>query len=151
MAAPKVLHGGRCQVMVDDKIVGLFHSISYGQGYDTQDAYVLGRASCAEIGYTAVEPVSGSLTGWRVVDHGPHADGRLPKVQDLFTADYISLTVLDRITGKRVAKITGVRLGGHNQGNASRQLSEMSIPFKGLLISDETADNAEANGASDLP
>lgn len=150
MAAPKVVHGARVQVFQGKTLVGLFHNISYNLAYDTQDAYVLGRLSPAEIGYTAQEPVAGSLTGWRVVKNGPHVVG-LPALQNLLTAEYTTLVVVDRVTGERISQIQGVRLTGASGGQAARQFSEMSIPFKGLMMSDESQANAEPAGSSDLP
>jgi hypothetical protein len=151
MATPKVLHGARAQVYVNGKLVGLLHNISYNVVYDTQDAYVLGRLSAAEIGYTAQEPVTGTLSGWRVVGNGPHIVG-LPALQDLLTADYTTLVVIDRLNPtKRVGSITGVRLTGHSGGQAARQFSETVIPYKGLLMGDESVVNVEPAGSSDLP
>jgi hypothetical protein len=150
MATPKVLHGARAQVYVGGKLVGLLHNISYNVVYDTQDAYVLGRLSAAEIGYTAQEPVTGTLSGWRVVGNGPHIIG-LPGLKDLLTADYTQLVVIDRVTNKRVGSITGVRLTGHSGGQAARQFSETVIPYKGLLMGDESVTNVEPAGSSDLP
>jgi hypothetical protein len=150
MGAPKVVHGARAQVFVGSKLVGLLHNISYNVVYDTQDAYVLGRLSPAEIGYTAQEPVTGTLSGWRVVLNGPHIVG-LPQLKDLLTADYTTLVVFDRVTGKRIGSITGVRLTGHSGGQAARQFSEQVIPYKGMLMGDESVTNVEPAGSSDLP
>lgn len=151
MALPKVLHGGRCMVLRDGQVVGSFSGINYQVAYDVQAAVILGRATPAELAYTGVEPVTGTLSGWRVVDHGPHAGPGLPLVQDIFTAEYITLTVFDRVTNREVGSIESVRLGGASGGFAPRQLSEMGIPFQGLIMSDETAQNAEGVGAPDLP
>lgn len=150
MGVPKVFHGARAQVFHKGKLVGLLHNISWNQIYDTQDAYVLGRLSVAEIGYTAMEPVTGTLSGWRVVGNGPHIIG-LPQLKDLLTSDYTELTVIDRVTNKRVGSITGVRLTGQSGGAAARQFSETSIPYKGMMMGDESVTNVEPAGSSDLP
>lgn len=154
MGTPKVVNGARAQVFVGVQLVGLLHNISYNVVYDTQDAYVLGRLSAAEIGYTAQEPVTGTLSGWRVVKNGPHIIG-LPALQNLLTADYTTLVIFDRVgdgtTPQRIGSITGVRLTGHSGGQAARQFSETVIPFKALLMSDESVTNSEPNGSSDLP
>lgn len=151
MAAPKVIHGARVLVYVGKTLVGSFHNITYNLAYDTQDAYVLGRFSAAEIAYTAQEPIAGTLSGWHVAKGGPHIIG-LPQLQDLLTADYTNLVVVDRLdpTGRALANIKSVRLTGTGRGHAARQLSELSIPFKGIMMSDESADNAEPSGSADL-
>ena len=151
MAAPKIMNGARAIAQVNGKTVGWFTNFNYNVAFDTQDAYLLGRLSAAEIDYVAVEPVNGSMSGWRAIDHGPFADARLPTVQQLLTADYLTLTVMDRITGKRICSITGVRLLGEGGGLAARQLSEVTIPYKGLMKSDESVQNAEPAGSTNLP
>lgn len=150
MAPPKVVHGARVLVYRGTQLVGSFHNGSYNVAYDTQDAYVLGRLSAAEIGYTAMEPVTGSLQGWRTVKGGPHILG-LPALQNLLTEDYTSLTYVDRVTGERIAKIQGVRMTGHGGGHAARQFSEVTLPYKALMYGDESVDNAEPAGSADLP
>jgi hypothetical protein len=40
---------------------------------------------------------------------------------------------------------------GHAGGQAQRQLSEYSIPFKGMQFADESTDGAEPAGSVDLP
>jgi hypothetical protein len=151
--APKILHGGRVLVQVDGQTVGIFHNMTWNRALDTQDAFILGKMSVAEIGYTAQEPISGSLTGWKIVGHGAHStDINLTRLQDMLTADYTTLTLVDRVTGKRVGVIRGVRLTGESGGYSTRQMSEISIPFKGMLMDDEDMpQDGEGPSAADLP
>ncbi len=160
MSPPKVVTGARAKVFVGPPnrttLIGILNNISYNVVYDTQDAYVLGRLSPAEIGYTAVEPVSGSMGFWRVVNHSAYAELGLPNVKDLLTADYTSIAIEDRVTGAALAKIQGVRLLGFSGGNTARQMAEGSVPFKGMMLNDEVSidKNAEptvGGGSSDLP
>jgi hypothetical protein len=148
---PKVLNGARAQVMVGNKIVGTINSITWNVGFDTQDAYVLGKTAAAAIEYTAAEPCTGSLNGWACVDHSAFADLGLPRVQDLLTAPYTQLAIFDRVTNKRIGRIQSVRLLGESGGYSARQMSERSVPYKGIFYSNETVTNSEAPGATDLP
>jgi len=157
MAAPKVLHGARAQLMIvdpnsgDSKPVGIFNNVSYSLVYDTQPAFILGRFSPAEIGYTAQEPIQITATGWRVVNAGPHRVGKVPRLQDLIRHEYIELALFDRQTNQRVAKVHSVRPTGYSTTVTSRQLEEITVTFTGLLLDDEDTDNVETAGASDLP
>jgi len=136
-------------------IVGLFTNISYGVTYDVQPAYILGRYTAAEIDYTAAEVVNITASGWRVVDSGWHKAGRLPRVQDLATAEYIELVVTDRQTGKRIAIIRNVRPTSVSGGFSARSLSESSHTFVGILVDDEEAEegvtNFEGPGSPSFP
>ena len=157
MSPPKVLNGARAVVRIAGaganagQAVGIFSSFSYGLTYDVQPVYVLGRYSAAELGYTGMEPVRCTAAGWRVVNNGPHASAKMPKLQDLLQHEYIQIDVLDRQTGLVIAKIKDVRPETYASTIASRQLTEVTHTFVGLLVDDETASNNENPGANDLP
>lgn len=147
----KIVHGARVLISVGGRLIGIIYNCSWQMAYDTADAYIVGRLSVAEIAYTAQEPISGSLAIWKIVDAGAHAALGLPQLQDLLTADYTTITLQDRMTGKDIGRIIGVRLLGVSGGIAARQMSEGSVPFKAMLLKDETADNEEPAGSPDLP
>jgi hypothetical protein len=157
MAPPKTVHGARCQVIIADpntgtaEVVGLFNSISYNMTYDVQEVFLLGRVSADELVTTAQETVNISCSGFRVVGKGPHTGGHLTALQDVLTAEYLQLAVYDRQTNQLIAKITSVRPTGFSTGISARQLEEMTLSFKGLLVSDESVENAEPVGSTTLP
>jgi hypothetical protein len=156
MSAPKVMHGARGLVYITDPnngsstLVGLFNSISYGVTIDVQPAFILGRFSAAELGATAWEPVSISCSGWRVVNSGPHTTARVTRLQDLLQNDYISMAVVDRESGLTIANIQSVRPTGYTTTLTNRQLEEFTSTYMGILVDDESTQNAEP-GAADLP
>lgn len=162
MSAPKVMSGARAKVGVYDattgqtQIIGIFSNVSYGVTYDVQPAFILGRYTAAEIDYTAADIVQITASGWRVIGHGWHKEGRLPRVQDLLLHEYIELAVIDRQTEAlggepRIAKIRNVRPTSGSGGFSARQLSESTHTFVGLLVDDEDTTNAEHPTAADLP
>lgn len=130
---------------------GIYESCSFGMQYDVQPVFLLGRWTAAALEYTAVEPVNISCTGWRVVGHGAHTDGGLPRVQDLLTADYQVLTLHDRKTNQTIATIRDVRPTGYSTGYAARQLTQMSVSYLGILVDDELTDNSEPADSTFLP
>lgn len=138
---PKTFHGARGVVSVGQNIIGTINAISYQLMNDTADPYIMGRLHPAEIVYTAQEPISGSINGWRVVDHGAYAEIGLPPLNQLLTADYTTITLTDRVTGQVIGSLQQVRLLGTSGGGAARQASEFSVPFKAILLSDETVTN----------
>lgn len=152
-----VVSGPRCKLGRLDpssgvvRYFGIFESVSYGLTYDCQPVFLLGRWTAASLDYTAVEPVQVSCTGWRVVNHGPHTDGGLPKIQDLLTADYQLLSIVDRKTHAVIATIRDVRPTGYSTGVAARQLSQLSMSYIGIIADDEDTDNSEASDSVFLP
>lgn len=153
----KTMTGARAQLMIVDpntgegRVAGIFNNVSYGLTYGAEAIHILGRYSPDEIVYTSQEAVSINASGWRVIDHGPHATGKVPKLADLLDHDYIELAIFDRQTNKRIAKIHSVRPTSYNTTLANRQPEEVSITFMGLLVDDESTDNTELPGASTLP
>jgi hypothetical protein len=138
------------------KTIGIFNNVSYGLTYDTQPAYILGRYSAAEIDYTSQEVVNINASGYRVINHGPHTEAGVPKLQDLLTADYLTLAILDRQLEANggdgtIAKFHSVRPTGYSTTISSRNLEEITITFVGVLVDDEDTTNTERVGSMDLP
>jgi hypothetical protein len=159
MAPPKIVTGARAKVEItsDDgrKVtVGIFTSISYGVAYDATPVYTLGAYAPRDIEYTAQEPVSISASGWRIIDQGPHVQALFPTLAEILTHEYLQFVITDRQNpDKVIAKISNVRPTSYQTPIASRQLTEQSFSFMGILCSDETADNdlSEDGTASRLP
>jgi hypothetical protein len=155
--AAKTMNGARAKVAIVDPAtgqaltVGIWNNFSYSVNHDVQPAFILGRFSAAELVTTGVEPVSITAGGWRVINHGPYADGKLTNVKDLLTQEYLVLTVIDRQTGKNIATIHGCLPTGFSSGLSSRQLQESTNTYMGLLMDDESTQNTEASSAADLP
>lgn len=158
MAAAKTMTGARAKLLIGGstsadppRVVGIFNNVSYGLQYDAQPVYILGRYSAAEIEYTGQEPVGITASGWRIVNHGPHTDARVPKLSDLLRHEYLSLTIVDRQTGQRIATIHSVRPTGFTTALSERQLQNMQLSFMGILVDDEDTTNVEESTATDLP
>jgi hypothetical protein len=134
--------------------LGIFNNVSFGLTYEVQPAFILGRYSAAELDYVAQDVVSIHCSGYRVVNHGPHVDGQLPKLQDLLNSDYIELAIVDRQLppgSAPIAHFRSVRPTGYSTTISARNLEEISMSFQGLLVNDESATNNENVGSADLP
>lgn len=136
--------------------LGIFNNVSFGLTYDVQPIYILGKFAPAETVYTSQEPVSITCSGWRVIDHGPHVDGQMPKLADLLNSQYLSLSVMDRqrmAGGKdgRIAKFEQVRMTGYSTTVSARQTQEVTCTFMAILVSDESVTNNEHPSAATLP
>ena len=157
MAPPKILHGARAVVRIAGAganvgaPVGIFSSFSYGMTFDVQAAFILGRYSAAETGYTALEPVRCTAAGWRVVKNGPHVAAKMPTLSQLLFHEYIQIDVLDRQTNLVIAKIRDVRPESYASTITVKAMTEVTHTFVGLLLDDESVDNNESVGANDLP
>lgn len=154
---PKMMHGARAKVAIYDpvigatRIVGIFNSFSYAVTHDVQPAFILGRFSAAELTTTAVEPVNITAGGWRVVNHGPYIEARLTPLRNLLFQQYLTLTVIDRQTKLNVGTIRGCLPTGYSATLTARQLMEGTHTYLGLLMDDESTQQAEDPTATDLP
>lgn len=117
----------------------------------TTPAFILGRFTAASIDYTSVEPVNCTASGWRVVRHGAHVEGRVPNIKDLLNHEYIQIGVVDRQTLEAVATIRDVRPTGYSSAFAARQLTQMSMSYIGIIVDDESTDNHEPSDSTQLP
>lgn len=154
---PKVMSGARAKVGVVDpnngqlQVVGIYDNFSYGLQYDVSPAFILGRFTAASLDYTSVEPVNCTASGWRVVKHGAHVEGRVPNIKDLLTHEYIQIGVVDRQTLELVATIVDVRPTGYSTAFTARQLTQMTMSYMGILAGDEDTNNAEPADSTNLP
>jgi hypothetical protein len=154
MAQAKVMNGSRAKMAINGKVVGLFTSCSYGVALDANPVYIMGAHAPVEIGLTGQEAISVTATGWRVVDSGPHAltsegsAASVPKLQELLTHNDITLSILDRLTGKEIMTVTGVRPTGYSTTINSRGLQDLTVNFLGLRIADESGGQNESKGSA---
>ena len=153
----KIMHGARCKIGIVDsttgqvRYVGIYNNVSYSVNYDVQPAFILGRFTAAALEFTAVEPVSVTCSGWRVVRHGAHVDGRLPSVKDLLRYDYLQIVLFDRQELVPIATIRQVRPTGYSSSLTARQLTEMTCSYLGIPGDDEDVAKDEASDAASLP
>ena len=156
---PKIMSGARAIVTMIDpagqttKTLGIYNNLSYHVVYDVQAAFILGRYGPAALDYTAVEAVNITAQGYRVINHGPHADAMVPLIQDLMTVGDLTFLITDRANPTIIlAKITGVRSTGYSTALTAKQLEELTLPYMGLLVSDENlTENGEGSDAAQLP
>ena len=83
MAKAQIMNGARAIVMIKGKALGLFTSVSWSVRQEKVPAYILGRYSPAEIVPTAQEPVSMTMTGFKIVGKGPYAISAATQLRDL--------------------------------------------------------------------
>lgn len=151
------MSGARAKIGFSDggntSYVGVYSNFSYGVMYDVAPAFILGRYSAASLDYTAMNPVSCTATGYRIVDHGPHQaeGGRVPRLQQLLNFDDLTIQVVDRLSNKAIATIKNAKPTGYNTGLSARQLEEMTMGYTGLLVDDESGASAEPASSLDLP
>lgn len=146
----QTLTGPRAVVSVDNQVVGIFESCTYGANVGTEPIHILGRFGAAEIAPTSYEAVTVNCSGFRVVDQGVHALPKMPKLQDLLNLGPVTISIRDRQTGKLIMNAIGCIPNSYNTGVNARATSRVSITYIGLKVTDESGDQEES-GATSLP
>lgn len=147
----KIINGALAVISVNSKVCGIFDSCNWSVNYGTEPAFICGRSSPAEIAVTSQEAVSIQCSGFRIIDQGVHLLPNAPRLQDLLNLQDITISVRDRTSGKNLVTVTGCKVSGYTGGVQSKALSRISINYIGLSVSDESGDQAEAKGATELP
>lgn len=153
MAKSKVLTGARAKILINGQVVGLFSNCSWSVRQSKEPLFILGRYSPAEITPTTQEPVSLSLTGYRVVDSGPYKVANATLLKNLLQEEDFTVTVLDRQTGRQVFQCLGARVSGWSSGISARGVSDIRVDVSGLLGFDEfgaAQGEGEGNTAANL-
>lgn len=146
----KVLEGGRAVVSVDNQVVGIFESCTYGAALGTEPIFTLGRYGAQEIVVTSYEPITVNCNGFRIVGQGAHVLPKFPKLQDLLNLGPVTVSIRDRKTGALIMTVTGCIPNNYNTGPNARASTRLSVTYIGTKLSDESGDQDEA-GAVSLP
>jgi hypothetical protein len=147
MAKAKILTGARATVTVKGVPVGLFSNISWSIRQDKSPAFVLGAFGPVEITPTAQEPVSVSLSGYRIVDKGPYTLGAT-ELEDLLLEEDFEIVITDRQSQKAIFTAQGCRLTGWSSGVSARGVSDIRMDALGLKGWDEAASSSSETKGS---
>jgi hypothetical protein len=136
----------------DTVFLGIYSSVSYNYSIDVQPVYILGSYSAASLDNVSMDTIHLSCSGWRVVNHGPMAEAKFPRLDQLANAGYLSMAIFDRQSDLCIANVTKVRPVGFSGGFTMRTLATVDMTYMGILLSDETAkDNDESPSSMRLP
>lgn len=147
----KTMTGGRAVVSVDNVVVGIFESCTYGANISVEPIHILGRFGPAEITPTSYEAVAINCNGFRVISNGAHVLPKFPKLQDLLNLGPVTISIKDRQTGALIMTAIGCIPVSYSSGVNARATSRLSVNYTGLKVTDESGDQEEGNGAASLP
>jgi hypothetical protein len=147
----QVLTGARAKIYVNNQLVGIYETCTYNMNIGTEPIHLLGRYSAAEITPTSYEAVTISCSGFRIVGQGPHVLPAVPKLQDLLTLEAVTLAIVDRQSGDTILTAIGCVPNSYNGNHNARATSRITINYTGLVLSDESGDQSESQGATVLP
>lgn len=149
MAKAKILTGARATVKVGNSAVALFSNVSWSVRQDKSPAFILGAFGPVEITPTAQEPVSVSLSGYRIVDSGPYTLNAT-KLEGLLREEDFQIVITDRDTGKAIFTAIGCRMTGWSSGVSARGVSDIRMDALGLKAWDESSPkgDSESKGSS---
>lgn len=148
--ASKTLNGSRAVISVDNQVVGIYSSCSYGANLVNEPIHILGRFGPDEIAVTGYQAISVQCSGFRVVGNGAHVLPKFPKLQDLLNLGTVTISIKDRQTGELIMTVTGAVPVSYSTGVQSQATSQVSVTYVGTKLSDEEGDQEEA-GAVSLP
>jgi hypothetical protein len=149
--AQKTMTGARAKVRVDGNIVGVFDSCQYGANIGTEPIHILGRYSADEISITSYEAIQVSCSGFRIVDQGVHVLPAAPQLQDLINFDTVQLEVEDRQSGSNIMIVKNCVPQSWSEAQQAKGTTRFNITYLGTILSDESGDQDESDGATTLP
>lgn len=151
MAQQQTMTGARAKVRVNGEVVGLFDSCQYGATIGTEPVHILGRYSAAEISITSYEVVQVSCSGFRVIDQGVHVLPAAPTLDQLLAFETVQLEIEDRKSGKNIMIVKNCVPNNWGEGQQAKGTTRFNITYQGVVLSDESGDQDESAGATNLP
>ena len=146
---PAILSGARIKVGFTNGdasgFIGIYNNVTISVGYDIMPVYILGAYAPAALQYTGAQPIQIRASGYRALDHGPYVSGQMPKLQALMNTPYLTFTLIDRESGRKIGIIEDIYCGGFDSAVTAKQLEEMTLSYVGRFYSDESS---EADGGA---
>ena len=153
--AAKVMTGARAKIFVDNVLVGLFDSVSYGANIGAEPIHTLGRFSPNEITPTSSEAIQVQCSGFRIIGQGANVLPKFPKLQDLLNLGTVTLGVTDRQSGSTIMTVTGCVPTSYSTGHSAKSTSKINITYLGVKMEEESGSQSEggtgSSSASELP
>lgn len=149
--ATKVMTGARALVYVDDELVGIFDSCSYGTNVGVEPIFLLGRYGADEITPTSYEAVNVDCSGFRVVGAGVHTLPKMPKVQDLLNLNGVVLSVRDRQSGDLIMNVIGCVPYRYGTGHQAKATTRINMSYLGLRLEEEQQGGGALEGQDESP
>jgi hypothetical protein len=131
--------------------VGIFTDVSWSYGLLDAEVDILGAMAPIGIEYVGATSIQCRASGWRVVGKGLFTLGIVPPLKDLLQYKDLIVELQDRITKKKICRVTDVKPLGFDSGVAAKQLSNVSVTFKGLRIIEDDMTSNDEDGAAALP
>ncbi len=158
---PQTLHGARCIVHITadkDTPVGVFNSVSYSMGITVVPIEVLGSLLPVELCQTSEDVVQITCSGFRVLNAGPYADGKVPLVKDLLKYDGVTLAIYDRQGNKNdtggplspILTVQNAKCTGYRTTHNAKGVSDLEITYMGIVARDENSGANDPSKASDM-
>ena len=151
----KTFTGARAVIRIDNEIVAIAENYSYTVSTPMEPIHILGRYSSSEIVPLSYEAVPVSLSGVRIINEGPHKQGKVLKLQDLLNAEDVTITVGDRQgqtnSNAPMATFIGAKSTGYSSGVGAKGSQRVNINYLARLTEDESGNQSESAGATDLP
>lgn len=140
MSKPQLLSGARGQVKIGNKILAYVTDISISSNVNVRAVHTFGSLNARSVEPLQTGPVQ--ITLGRVVpmnnpkgeavDTSNIAEGIEPVINQMLTADDISIDLIDRITGKTIASVKNCRFAGSSLNVPASQLATQRIQLMGI-------------------
>jgi len=151
----KTFTGARAVIRINNEIVAIAENYSFTVNTPMEPIHLLGRYSSAEIVPLSYEAIPLSLSGVRVINAGPHTQGKVLKLQELLNAEDAVITVGDRQGqtdgGAPMATFIGGKSTGYSSGVSAKGSQRVNINYLARMVEDESGNQAESAGAVELP
>lgn len=135
--ASSVITGSRVVFRINGAKVAFATTVSYNEVLETEPIDTLDIIHTLEHVYTAYR-VDFSIELFRVADQSVKQLGLMPKLDDVFTSGDLTAEFIDRVSGKTIGLITGVKTQGRSGSIAARAASRETLNFVGTKFKDES-------------
>lgn len=155
MSKAKTFTGARAKIFVDNVLVGMFDSVSYGSNVGAEPVHTLGKFGPQEIVPTSYEAVQVQCSGFRIIGQGVHVLPKMPKLQDLLNLNSVTISITDRQSGSTIMTVIGCVPTSYSTGHSAKATSKFNVTYMGTKLEEENGTQSESatgtQNSSELP
>lgn len=128
--------GARVVFKLNGTKVAFANAVNYTLANAYQPVDILGQLEPAEYGPTG-HTVNFTCTMFRVSNKDAVAQGLRPLLQQILTAEGLTVTLEDKISGKTIMQVEDVKCTQEDFNIDARSLGQLTLSFVGIKLSTE--------------
>lgn len=158
MSSPQLFSGARAKIQVNGQTIAFCTDVSIDAPQNVRALHAFGSPAPRSVEPLSAGPVTVSIgtvipvnkPDGSKVNASPEALGLAPVLQQMLTAEDITITLIDKVTNTTYASVKNCRIQNKSMNLSASQLASMRLSFVGIYDSGSSAPGGTQNTPGQL-